>query len=424
MRLCCTLAAGALVLFASPRAIAQEIPAPLDRDAVVSLALARNPTIRATQERASAVERRADAEGKLPSPELEVQVWQLPFTSTQGMLMAGVRQSFPAMGLALGARADAVRAEARGVKLESSNVERDLRKRAAHAFTDYYEANERVRLHGTHVELAQRILAAARARAEVGGPLSDVTQADVELATMTVEHEESRVRRQGARAEINALLVRGAEAALPNPVAAAPAAPAWSITRIVEEAQSRRPEVAMARAAAEVEDARSSVAKREWLAPTITVGALYFAPVGPTNISGAGATLTVELPWLWGERKARFDAARLEASASRTRVEGTRVDVAGEVSLAWRDAVAAALRVKSYDELVLPATHKALDVAFASYTTAKTDLPVLLLATRSLVDAELARLVAATTLEHALVDLDAAAGFTVPREPLAQWRMP
>ncbi len=135
----------------------------------MSLAVERNPTIRATQERASAIERRADAEGKLPSPELEVQIWQLPFTSTQGMLMAGVRQSFPAMGLALGARADAVRAEARAVKLETSNVERDLRKRAAHAFVDYYEATERMRLHGTHIDLAQRIVAAARAKTEAGG---------------------------------------------------------------------------------------------------------------------------------------------------------------------------------------------------------------------------------------------------------------
>ncbi len=94
---------------------------------------------------------------------------------------------------------------------------------------------------------------------------------------MTVEHEESRIRRQGARAQINALLVRQVDGALPEPVASMlPSAPAWSVTRIVEEGQSRRPEVAMARAAAEVEDARSSAAKREWLAPAITVGALLF----------------------------------------------------------------------------------------------------------------------------------------------------
>ncbi len=80
--------------------------------------------------------------------------------------------------------------------------------------------------------------------------------------------------------------------------------------------------------------------------------------------------------------------------------------------------------MKSYDELVLPATHRALDVAFASLHDGEDGLADLLLATRSLVDAELARLVAATTLEHALVDLDAAAGFAVPREPLTQWRMP
>ncbi len=425
MRLrCCTLAATVLVLANARSAIAQEIPRRLDRDTVIALALDRNPTIRATHERANAAERRADAEGKLPSPELEVQVWQLPFSSTQGMVMAGVRQSFPALGLALSPRASAVRAEARAIDVESGSVARDVRRRAAHAFADYFEASERVRLHATHVELDQKILEATQARTEAGRPLSDVTQAEVELAMVTVEHHEAKLKRDGARAEINALLLQPIDAALPEPVAATPMAPAWSLARIVEEAERRRPEIALAAASAEAGDARSSAAKAEWLAPTLSVAALYFAPVGPTTTSGGGFSVSLDLPWLWGERKARFDAAKLDASASHHRVDGMRVDVAAEVGTAWRDAVAAALRVRSYDELVLPASHKALDAAFAGYATARTDLPALLFASRSVIESEVARLVAATGLEHALAELDAAAGFAVPRVPLADWRMP
>lgn len=420
----CMFAAGALMLLTSTSAVAQKIPSPLDRDAVVSLALERNPTIRATHERASAVERRADAEGKLPSPSVEVQVWQLPFSNTQGMVMAGVRQTFPALGLALAARASAVRADARVVEVESTNVGRDVRRKAAHAFADYYEATERVRLHQTHIDLDQKILAAAQARAQTSGSLTDVTQAEVELAMVTVEHHEAMVKRDGARAEINALLVRRIDDPLPEPVAATPTVPAWTVARIVEEAQRLRPEVAVALAASDADEARRSAAKSEWLAPTLSVEALYFAPVGPTTTSGGGFAVSLDLPWLWGERKARFDAARLDANASRSKVEGMRVDVAAEVSTAWRDAVAAALRVRSYDDLVLPATHKALDAAFAGYTTARTDLPTLLFASRSVVESEVARLVALTTLEHALAELDAVAGFQVPREPLAQWRTP
>jgi outer membrane protein TolC len=340
------------------------------------------------------------------------------------MLMAGLRQRFPALGLSLGPRAEAVRAEARAIDLARANIERDVRRRAAHAFADYLEASERVRLHAAHIDLAKRIVSAARARAEAGGPLGDVAQAEVDLAAITVEHEEARLRREGARSQIDALLGRPVDAELPDPALPTLTVPAWPLARIIEHAKTSRPEVQIARAEASANEARRSAAKREWIWPTVSAAALYFAPTSATSTSGAGVSVAVELPWLWGERKARFDAAALERSASITRAEGAELDVATEVASAWREAAAAALRVRAYDEQVLPASRKALDVAFAGYTSARTDLPVLLLASRSLIDAELARLIAAVTLEHALAELDAAAGLPVPRQPLAQWRMP
>jgi len=418
------LAVVAAVLCVSTSAAAQELPSPLDRDAVIALAIERNPTIHAAHDRARAADRRADADGTLPSPELDLQVWQLPFSNQQGMVMAGVQQRFPALGSALGQRAAAGHAEARAIELGSSDAERAVRRRAAHAFTDYFEASARVELHAAHIELGKRILAAAQARAQAGGPLTDAAQAEVELATMVVEHQEARVRRQGARAEIDALLLRPADAPIPDPATPAPVAPAWGIAQIVEEASKRRPEVAIARAEADADEARRIAAKREWLVPSVSLGALYFAPVGMTDQHGVGFSASIELPWLWGEKKARSDAARFDASASLTRFEGSRVQVAAEIASAYRDAAAAALRVRSYDEQVLPASRKALDVALAGYTTARTDLPTLLLASRAVVDSELARVVAAAALEHALAELDGTAGFPIPRKPLSQWSPP
>ena len=44
------------------------------------------------------------------------------------------------------------------------------------------------------------------------------------------------------------------------------------------EARERRPEVAAFRAQADADEARRVAAKREWIVPTVSVAALYFAP--------------------------------------------------------------------------------------------------------------------------------------------------
>lgn len=417
---------GCLALSIHANAAAQELllPSPLERDTVIALAVERNPNVRATKERARAADRRADAEGKLPSPEAGLEVWQIPFSDRQGMVMVSLRQRFPALGISLGSRSDALRADARAIDVQASDTEREIRRRAAHAFADYFEAAERVHLHAAHIDLGNRIVAASRARAESGGSIADVAQAEVDLAMIKVEHQEARVRREGARVELDALLVRPIDAALPDPIVPPATAPAWTVARIVDEARSRRPEIDLARARADADEARRSAAKREWIVPSLSLGALYFAPVGPTNQNGVGVSVALEIPWLWGAAKAYSDAAALDAEASKVRIDGTRIDVAAEVAGAYREAAAASLRVRSYDELVIPASKKALDIAFAGYASSRTDLPILLLASRAVVDAELARLVSAAALEHALAELDAAAGFAVPRQPLSQWSMP
>lgn len=411
------------VLACAPAA-AHDIPSPLDRDSAIALIVERNPTARGSRDLASATNRRADGEGKLPSPELDLEVWQIPFGDRQGMLMAGLRQRFPALGLSLAAREAAVRAESQAQRAEASDVERELRRRGAHAFADYFEAAERVRLHAAHVDLANRILDAARARAVAGGSLTDAAQAEVEVATIVVEHEEARVKKDGARARINALLGRVVSDPLSEPVVPAPAIPAWTLDRIQTEATERHPRVALEHARADVDLAKSRVAKREWIWPTVSVAALYFAPVGPTRESGAGISIAIDLPWLWGERKVRADAAVMEYEASRLFVDGARIEVSSDVASAWRDAMSSALRVRSYDERVLPASRRAFDLAFAAYAANRSDLPTLLLASRSIVEAEIARLVAIAGLEHALADLDAAAGSVLPRKDLTQWSIP
>ena len=89
----------------------------LDRRLTERAVLERHPALLAEASRATALERRARAEGALPPPELMAELWQVPLkrpyaVDDAGMLMLSLRQNVPAPG-ARAARAEALRHEAR-----------------------------------------------------------------------------------------------------------------------------------------------------------------------------------------------------------------------------------------------------------------------------------------------------------------------
>jgi outer membrane protein TolC len=416
---------AACVLLAESRALADDIPSPLTREAVERLAAEHHPALRAAREHARAIDRQADAEGKLPSPELDFELWQVPFSKPYaldeaGMLMLGFRQRFPAPG-SQAMNADAMRAEARATLRGTEQTERDVRKRAAHAFADYVEAFERVRIHGTHVGLAGRMREAALARYKAGGQLSEIAQSDVEVARVQTEHEEAKSRIESARARLDIFFGRPANAPLPDPAVPDPLVPAWDVERLAEEGARVRSEVTVAKEKRDAAESKRAAAKREWLLPGFSVAALYFAPVGPVPAqrqNGFGLSLAIELPWLWGGGAQKTDAAAIERDANALDVEAARVDTSFEVAVAHGEARAHAIHLRMLTDRVLPAAKRALDAAWPGYESNRVELMQLLVAQRSLVDAELEIVVTRAALEHAMIDLDAAVGKEVPRVPL------
>src|SRR6202034_1958652 len=73
---------------------------PIDREASACLVVLANPSVLSAGQRARATDIAADAEGRLPPPQLMGQVWQVPFSRPYAlgdsqMIMVGVSQSFP-----------------------------------------------------------------------------------------------------------------------------------------------------------------------------------------------------------------------------------------------------------------------------------------------------------------------------------------
>jgi outer membrane protein, heavy metal efflux system len=405
-----------------PSAKEGELSGPLDRATLVNLTVRRNPSVRAAEQRARAVDLSADADGSLPAPELAAQVWQVPFSrpyalNDSQMIMVGVSQSFPAPG-SLGAKQAARHEEARVGEAMAAERARQVARDAEHAFADYVEAAAGHRIHAGHEDVARRILEVSRRRQAAGGTLTEVTQAEVELARVQADVESDAARLEMARGRINAVLGRAPAAPLGPPIEGDPMIPAWGQSEALAKARDLRPELRATAAERQASVLKLRAAEREATWPSFSFGVSYFAPTALMPFNGYGLNAGMSLPWLWGGATLRRDAQQQFLAAASSDAEGIEIAVEADVVTASSTVEVAAVRLQIERERVLPATKRAFDLAWGGYESGRTDLLTLLMAQRSVVDAEHDIVMSRAALDHALADLDAAVGVAVPRRPL------
>ncbi|MCL2447926.1 MAG: TolC family protein [Polyangiaceae bacterium] len=392
------------------------------RVAIIREALAKNPGLKAAADRVRAARSTSAAEGRLPDPELMFQIWQVPFEHPASfrdsqMIMAGVSQTFPAPG-SLPARADARRHAASADEAMLADRARDVVRDVQHAFADLTEAVARHRAHVEHHDVAARLLAASQARQRAGGPLDDVTQAELATARLDADiaMEAGSVAR--AKARLNGLLGRPIDAQMGDPRPEEPATIALSPQALTELAARTRPDLRAAGARDEAERSALVSAEREATLPSFTVGAQYFAPTSTMPVHGYGVSAAMTLPWVWGGGAARAEAARalVQAAGEEVAEAKLRIDVDVGTSLATAHAVATQLR--TLESGARPAAQRAFDAVFAVYAAGRGDLLAVLRAEQAVADIEIDIVVARASLDHALADLDWAVGVLLPRTPL------
>ena len=423
--LSCAVVAYACTLHASgpPSPEDPSLATGVDRAVLVREAVARSPAVRAAKGRARAMEREGDAVSRLPPPSAMVQVWQVPLARPYAvgdaqMAMLGVEQEFPAPG-ARGEREAAKAALAREGDAMAADRARQAASLADHAFADYLEATQRRKVHVTHGDVGERLLRVAEAAHSAGGPLVPVAQLEAELARVHADVASDEAREDAARARINALLGRPLDAPLGPPVAGGPEVPVWDATTLLAKARMTRPEIAGARAAHDAQAREHAATEREASWPAFKVAGLYFAPVGPMPTHGYGVNASMTLPWLWGAAGARRDVEREKLEASAVEIDAQRRAVDVDIATAEATTRSAARRLDALVSQAKPAAQRAFDTAWTGYESARTDLTSTLLAERMVVEIDLDIVAARATLDHALADLDAAAGLAVPRQPLA-----
>jgi len=414
-----------VTLLASTRATADEpLSGPVDRITIIRAAVGSHPAIRAAEQRAHATSLTAASAGRLPPPEIMLQVWQVPIAKPYalgdaGMVMVGLGQTFPAPG-SRGARERAGEQLANAERAVAVDRARLIHRDAEHAFVDYVEASARHAIHLEHRRIAERALILARARHAGGASLTDVTQAEVEVARVAADVIGDRAREQGSRARLNALLARDPFAALGPPSSGEPEIAVWELPVSLAKALQARPQLRAASAERDARTEEARAAAHEAALPSFSVAALYFAPVGPVPIHGYGANASMTLPWLWGEASSRRDAAKEHAEAAGSEARAASIPVNAEVTMADMAMRAAALRLQALRDSALPASLRSFEALRAGYEAGRTDILALLMARRSVVDIETEIAAARAALDHALAELDASVGVDVPRRPLGE----
>jgi outer membrane protein TolC len=333
------------------------------------------------------------------------------------MVMLSLRQPVPPAGV-LRRRAGARKRLADAGAADRDALAQDLATAVRHAFIDYAAATARHELHREHAGVTERVLELARARQVVSGTLLDIARAETEAARAAADVATDATTIDAARTRLNSLLARPPDAPLGPPVALPAETTAGDAAALISRATDDRPEPRAAAARREAAALELQAARREAVVPSADLGLAYFPATRVMPTHGYGVLVSMSLPWLSGQGRKRRDAqAELVAAAADDHAQA-RLDVASQVSAALAETRSAARRWAALRTRALPASRRAREVALSGYEVGRADLRDLLAAQATYVDLAVELIDAKSALDHALADLDRAAGGRIARAPL------
>jgi len=403
----CALLLGAAPLQADEPGGIPGLPAePSSAQGVLALADARrearahSPELEASlwDERAQAA--RVDQAGRLPNPELIVDVENIGGAGLfYGIDLAETTVSLQ-QPIELGGKRDRRRAVAeRRMALaarERALLEREVDARATRAFVTALSAQQRLALAEELVARAEALAADTRRASEV-----DRSRASLAVSRSHVVRARAEARHAAARVQLAAALgaealraerLRGELSRLAEPpsleslLAAAERAPR------LERSQD---EVAMQRASLRLEQARRL--------PDVDLKAGYRRLSGlEENVAVFG--VTVPLP-LFDRNAGEVDAARSELESAQRQRFNAELELRRDLALAYEQAVSAYHEARALADEVVPAADEALDHAMRAYARRELGLPELVHAQRNLFDARADHLDALERYHHAIVDV-------------------
>jgi outer membrane protein TolC len=384
--------AGALWTLALPVFASEPIPG-RNLESIRAWLLEHNPELRALGLEADAMQARIQPAGALPDPTAGITFRGLePGQPWRGADMGrdvtySLRQQFPLWGKRSLARVGA-RQEADAAWLDRDAAARELLAEAESAYVLYWHADQAIAVLDRRIALLRQIEEIAGVRYALGvAAQQDAIRAQVEQTNMQRERIERLATKREAVAALNAVLGRPADAPLAEPDAP-PALPVLGAPGARSPALGDHPAVLAQQARARA--ARTGVElQRRNRYPDVALG--VGAMQRGDGLQSMELMLEVEIPFQQGARRAREREARLLEEAALTRVEATRLALAGRDATARAQWAGARERRELTEETLLPQADAAYRSALASYQVGEVDFGTLLEALNAWQGADLSR---------------------------------
>lgn len=387
----------------------------LTLDEIERTALIENPEIRVAARRLAVVEAHAPVAGALDDPSLMYRGWQVPlrqpwnYNAAQNMFM--LSQTLPGFGKR-SLRTSVAQADVAEAKAALEATRLDVRIRVRKAFYDLLRAEDGLRIHDEHVDIARQAVEAARIKYAVGKvPQQDILKAQISVTRLAEHliHFEQDI--ELAQAHLDTLLGRdphepinvggdyGISIALP------------SLETLEREALQSRPDLSQAQAAADKSRKEQALSQKAF-SPDFTVSAGYMLmPRGSEFRNNYMVEGSITLPWL-NRRKHNAEIAESTAMVTEKDAEADALRNAafGQIQEALVQTKAAQKLASIYRKSLRPQAEATLHSTVIAYENDRTEFLDLLDSQMTVIDLDLAYFQALADFEARLADLELAIG--------------
>jgi len=292
--------------------------------------------------------------------------------------LVSISQDIPLWGKR-GNRTDVATAEADASRARERTIAKDLEERVKVAFAQYYEADHAIRVTRDIHDLLHAVSGTVRTRYAQGlVNQSDAIRAELEQTRLALNLATLEEAEQTAKAKINALIARKADAPLAQPLVLrkTPSTGSLSLDELMVRARGSNPMLAASRAEITSAEGERQLADKAWypdVSVSVGVDALPNQSVQP--MIGLG----IKIPFYQsGVRQSQARAATAKKGAAQLRLDGAMLQIESDL----RSALAMLRRVEQTEDLIKTALSQQSQTAYrsalASYQLGRGDLtPVL-----------------------------------------------
>ena len=388
---------------------------PMTLDEVERIALAVNPEVQVAARRLAAAQAHVPAAGALDDPMAMYRGWAVPLEKpwdyNQAQNMFSISQTLPGRGK-LALRTSVAESDVDEAKAELDEARLEVRVRVHKAFDDLLRANDEMRIHDQHVEIARQAIEAARIQYAVGKvPQQDILKAKVALTALAEHMIRFDLDGDLARERLNTLLGRdpGTPLSATGEYAVLAALPAAQQLDAI--ALRARPDLTEAQEAADQSHKEQALAKKAYV-PDFTVSAGYtLMPPGSYMRNNYMVEGSMNLPWL---NRRKHDSEIAEATAHATEQDAALVALRnaafGQIQEALVEAQSAQRLARMYHDELRPQAEATLQSSVIAYENEKTDFLDLLDSQMTVINIDLEWLQAVADFDARLADLELATG--------------